>query len=571
MAILELVGIASIFPFMQLVAEPDAITENAWLKWAYERFGFETPRAMLISTGFMVIGLLAISKGVALFTSWWQHKYSWDVAHQLCIRLLDNYLNRPYSYFLTKNTSELFSNLILEVSQFTASVLIPLLELLSQAMIIVLIFFMLLVVNTKIALLVSLVLGASYGLVYFGRRHFLSRMGEERIDVNLRRFKSMNEALTSIKTSSVYGAKGFFFKRFEEASREHASIHPKVHLIVSAPKYMIEVLAFGSILGIVVFLLMQGQDLQAILPLLSLYALAGYRLLPALQRVFSAAATVQHAYPVVQKLYVDLRVKPNTNLEGTVTSALAPFSQSLQLKNITFYYEGTTQAVLSNVKVLVPKGETIAFVGTTGSGKTTLVDLIVGLLYTQEGQILIDGVPLEPGNAASWQQQIGYVSQDVFLFDDSIKRNLAIGVQDEHIDMERMEKAAQIANIHTFITTELPEGYETIVGERGVRLSGGQRQRLGLARALYRNPSVLVLDEATSALDGITEQAVIESIKKIASDLTIIIIAHRLSTVRHADCIYVLEAGKITEHGSYDSLLETSVLFREMAQFPEAN
>ncbi|MCL4171038.1 UNVERIFIED_CONTAM: hypothetical protein GTU68_045687, partial [Idotea baltica] len=207
----------------------------------------------------------------------------------------------------------------------------------------------------------------------------------------------------------------------------------------------------------------------------------------------------------------------------------------------------------------------------TGSGKTTLVDIIVGLLPPGQGQLLIDGQALEVATAPHWQKQIGYVSQDVFLFDETIRANIAIGVKEEDIDKTRLERVAKMANIHDFIHAELPAAYDTVVGERGVRLSGGQRQRLGLARALYRQPSLLVLDEATSALDGITEQAVIESIKQIADELTIIIIAHRLSTVRHADCIYVLQSGRIIERGTYDELMETSLLFRKMAQVPEIN
>lgn len=571
MAVLELGGIASIFPFMQLVAEPEAISTNAWLAWMYEAGGFETPRAMLTAAGLGVITLLAVSKASALFTSWWQHKYSWDVAHALCTRLLRNYLNRPYSYFLNKNTSELFSNLILEVSQFTAGVLVPILELITQMVVVVLIFLLLLLVNVKIALTVSIVLGTSYGLVYLGRRHFLSRIGEERVEVNLKRFKSMNEALTSIKTSRVYGSQGFFYNRFEAASREHSSIHPKVHLIVSAPRYIIEVFAFGSILAIVVLLLMRGEELQGILPLLSLYALAGYRLLPALQRAFSAAATIQHSFPVVNKLYTDLQYIPTDNLELEGNATVIPFEKEIKLQQLSFQYDDTEQAVLHDLNVHIRKGQTIAFVGSTGSGKTTLVDIIVGLLPPGQGQLLIDGQALQVGTAPHWQKQIGYVSQDVFLFDDTIQANIAIGVKEEDIDKTRLERVAKMANIHDFIQTELPAAYDTVVGERGVRLSGGQRQRLGLARALYRQPSLLVLDEATSALDGITEQAVIESIKQIADELTIIIIAHRLSTVRHADCIYVLQSGRIIERGTYDELMETSLLFRQMAQVPEIN
>lgn len=571
MAMLELVGIASIFPFMQLVADPSAITENEWLSWIYQEMGFQSTRGMLIGAGLGVLLLLAVSKASALWISWWQHKYAWDVAHQLCSRLLRNYLNRPYSYFLNKNTSELFSNIILEVSQFTAGVVVPLLELITQLVVVVFIFVLLLLVDIQIALTVSLMLGGSYGLVYLGRRHFLSRIGQERVALNMERFKSMSEALTSIKTSRVYNAQGFFFQRFVQASREHSDLHPKVHLVVSAPRYLIEVLAFGSILGIVILLLVNGRAIQGVIPLLSLYALAGYRLLPALQRAFAAAANVQHSFPVVEKLYVDLQYTPTDNLLLEEETYRMPFRREIRLQNISFQYQADEPSVLQELNLVIPKGAIVAFVGSTGSGKTTLVDILVGLLTPSSGQLQVDDEVLEEGKASHWQKQIGYVSQEVFLFDDTIQRNIAIGVSDEQIDTVQLAKASKMANIYDFITQELPDGFDTMVGERGVRLSGGQRQRLGLARALYREPAVLVLDEATSALDSITEQAVIDAIKKIGKEITMIIIAHRLSTVRHADSIYLMKNGQIIDQGPYDKLVETSALFREMAQVSATN
>jgi ATP-binding cassette, subfamily B, bacterial PglK len=567
MAFLEVVGIASILPFMQLASAPDAVTENTWLLMVYETAGFETPRAMLISAGIAVLILIAVANAFTVFTTWLQHKFAWDVLHQLSTRMLRTYLNRPYDYFLTRNTSELFSNLIIESGQFTGGVLVPFLELVARALVVLVIFALLLVVDPLIALIVSGSLSVAYGVIYLARRRFLTQLGKERVEANLHRFKSMNEALAGIKTSRVYGAQDFFFNRFEKASANHSRIQPRLHLVVISPKYMIEILAFGGIILITLFLLIRNQNLQAALPLLSLYALAGYRLLPALQKAFSAAAILRHSLPVVDKIYEDLhQAVPLSPNPDDAESAVSPFSHSLILDGVTFRYHGADQPVLSNLNVNIPRGQTIAFVGATGSGKTTLVDIMVGLLHPQEGSVRIDHTALFPSNAHTWQQQLGYVPQEVFLFDDTVARNIAIGQEDDKIDQDRLEKAARLANIHSFIATELPAGYHTPIGERGIRLSGGQRQRLGLARALYRKPAVLILDEATSALDNITENVVIESLKTEAGDLTVIIIAHRLSTVRHADRIYLLEGGRIVAEGSYHTLLETSAVFREMAQ-----
>ena len=571
MALLEVVGVASILPFMQLAADPEAVSKNRWLFDLYEAAGFTTFRSMLISTGATVLLFITLANSFAILTIWLQQKYAWRVAHELCARLLRTYLNRPYSYFLRKNTAELFSNLIIEVTQFSIGVLIPFLDLLARAMVTLVIFVLLLFVDPLIAIIVSGGLGLCYLSIYMLRKTSLQKLGGDRVEANLQRFKSMNEALTSIKTSRVFGAQDFFFHRFEKASDKHSRIQPIVQLISVAPKYIIEILAFGGILAVMLYLLIRGENLQTTLPLLSIYALAGYRLLPALQKGFAAAANLRHSFPVVGKLEKDLQSAEQEALIAASKDAVPILQKSVRLKGIKFFYEGESLPVLSNIDLTIHKGQTVAFVGETGSGKTTLVDLLTGLLYPQSGAIYIDDVVMQPSNAASWHRQIGYVPQDVFLFDDTVKRNIAIGLEDAEIDMRRLEWAAQTANIHSFITQELPKGFETTIGERGVRLSGGQRQRLGLARALYRQPGILILDEATSALDSITEHAVIDSLKAAAGSLTVVIVAHRLSTVRHADCIYVLERGKIIQEGPYETLLKTSDVFREMAQLSDTN
>lgn len=571
MALLEVVGVASILPFMQLAANPQAVSDNQWLLEIYGSFGIASFRSILISTGVTVLLFIALANSFAIFTTWLQHKFAWSVAHSLCGRLLRTYLSQPYSYFLRKNTSELFSKLIMEVTQFSIGVLIPFLELVARLVVSVVIFILLMLVDPLVAIVVSGGLGAAYLLVYLFRKGSLRKLGADRVEANLQRFKSMNEALTSIKTSRVYGAEQFFFNRFEKASENHSRIQPVVQLVSIAPRYIIEILAFGGILSVMLYLLITGRNLQTTLPLLSIYALAGYRLLPALQKGFVAAANLRHSFPVVAKLEQDLRmIDPEPHLKDKATP-VPKLTQSIRLEGVAFSYEGESSTVLSDLNLEIRKGQTIAFVGETGSGKTTLVDLLIGLLYPQHGSIRIDDVVLRPSNSTGWQHQVGYVPQDVFLFDDTVKRNIAIGLEDNEINAQQLEWAARTANVHSFITGELAKGYETIIGERGVRLSGGQRQRLGLARALYRRPGILILDEATSALDSITEHAVIDSLKAESGSLTVIIVAHRLSTVRHADQIYVLGKGRIIQQGHYDTLLKTSNVFREMAQLSDTN
>lgn len=566
MALLQVLGIASILPFMQLAAEPEAIQTNKWLNWAYTTFGFESSRQMLIYTGIGVLTLLTLGNAFSAFTTWLQHKFAWDVAHQMATRLLRTYLSRPYRFFLTRNSSDLLNNTLVEVVQVTRGVLLPLTELAARTLVILVIFLLLVLVDPMLAFIVLAVLLAAYGIVYVGVRKLLERLGKARLEANERLFKSLNEVLTGIKIFRVYGAQNFFYRRFEQASEKLIKIHPKVVVITATPRYVIEILAFGSIIGLTIYLLVSNQNLQSALPMLSLYAVAGYRLLPALQAAFTAITKFRHSVPLLDKIHGELTAKYDDNYNIEESDSIPVFSEQLTLNNVSFHYEASSQNVLADINLEIPKGKTVAFVGATGSGKTTLIDLIVGLLEPKNGEVLIDQNQLKPSNASSWQKQIGYVPQDVFLFDDTILRNIAIGQEDNEVDTAQVENAAKLAQIHEFIANELPNGYKTTIGERGIRMSGGQRQRMGLARALYRNPQVMIFDEATSALDGITENAVLEALETIADELTVFIIAHRLATVRHADCIFLLEAGKIVAQGTYDELLESSSVFREMVQ-----
>ncbi len=566
MAILEVVGIASVLPFMQLAANPGELLENKWLSKLYHVFSFDSEQDMLIASGVLVLTLLTISNVFKVFASWLQQKFTWDVSYKLGMRLLRVYLGKPYGYFLTHNSSELLANLVVEVGKVTTGILTPLCELIAQIIVALLIFTLLIIVNPTIALATLSVLGLAYILVYLARKRYLTQLGKERISLNQFRFTHLKELLNGIKTFRVYGVQDFFYRRYDTVSERFSQIQPRVHLVSVTPRHVVEIFAFGGVIVLVLVLISRGQNLQQILPMLTLYVLAGYRLLPALQKVYGSVIKLRHTFPTIEILEKDLQKDVPLQKSASVKHPIGDFSANLKLENVSFYYEDTNTAVISDLSVTIPKGKTIAFVGSTGSGKTTLVDLIVGLLHPKKGHIKIDNHILSVDNTLTWQNQIAYVPQEVFLFDDAAQRNIAIGLYDEEVDIKLVQKVAQVANIHDFISDELPKGYETVIGERGVRLSGGQRQRLGLARALYRQPKVLILDEATSALDSITESAVIDSLRAYSEDLTVIVIAHRLSTVRHADCIYLLEKGRIVAEGNYEKLIQKSEVFREMVE-----
>jgi ABC-type multidrug transport system fused ATPase/permease subunit len=311
------------------------------------------------------------------------------------------------------------------------------------------------------------------------------------------------------------------------------------------------------------YLMAQSGSFASALPIIALYAFAGYRLMPALQQIYGALTQLRFAGPALDALHKDLMslqpAGPNTQQPAM------PLTQAITLNNIVYCYPNAATPALKGISLTIPAKSTVGLVGATGSGKTTTVDLILGLLDAQEGALAIDGQPITDHNKRAWQRAIGYVPQQIYLADDTVAANIAFGIEPEQIDQTAVEKAAKIANLHEFVISDLPRGYATTVGERGVRLSGGQRQRIGIARAMYHNPQVLILDEATSALDNLTEQAVMEAVHNLGHEITIILIAHRLSTVKECDTIFLLEKGELKGRGRFEELAHTSEHFRAMA------
>ena len=563
MGLLEVVGVASILPFMQLMAEPDAIEKSRWLNAIYQFFQFENLRQMLIYSGIGIIALIGVTNLFSIITTWLRYKFSWEIAHHLSVRLLRNYIHKPYNFYLDNNSSQINAYIISEVGSLTGGVIIPIIEIFSRLFMSIVILSMLVFVDPKVAMVMFGGLGGSYLIIYLSQKNYLKRIGVLRINMNLLRYQTLQELMQGIKTVMVYNKRNFFYNRYHEASREFANIQPKYNLLLAIPRSLLEFLAFGSILGVTVYLYTNSGNIQSAIPRLSLYAVAGYRLLPAMQKIFTALAKLRHNYPIVNKLHGDLR-NSHADYKMTETVKALPFIDRILLNKISFKYETATRSIIDELTIDIKKGETIAFIGSTGSGKTTLVDLIVGLLHPSQGQIIVDDTPLTAANLKEWQQGLAYVPQEVFLFDDSVASNITLGVKAAAVNGKQLERATQLADIYDFITGQLPDGFGTKIGENGVRLSGGQRQRLGLARALYKAPSVLVLDEATSALDSITEKSIIESLENLPQDLTTIIIAHRLSTVKHADCIYILDEGKVIAKGTYDSLIDSNKSFQTM-------
>lgn len=567
MAFLEVAGIASILPFMHLVANPDLIQTNEWLRWGYTAGGFSSQRSMLLFTGASVLTLFAVSRVFTAFTIWMIHRCVWLMAHRLCMRLLKNYTVLPYEFFLNQHSSQLLRKVVINVNSFVSGVLLAGSNCLAYSILSVVIFGLLVVVHPTLALATFGIFGGAYTLIHLVHHGFLKRLGQQRLAAVYARLRTFSDAITGMKAIKIDGAAPFFTERFRVASKHFAAIHPKYQLFLITPRFTIELLAFGAVLAAVLYLLSAGNDLSETIPVLSLFAVASYRLLPALTKAFNGAAQLSHHLPVIDDVCSDIQ---HDDRPAKVPSGQAEFAvdfyHQIQLNGIHFRYASTNTDVLCGVDLIIPKHAKIALIGSTGSGKSTLIDLLVGLLLPTEGRLTVDGTVITHQNIASWRQCIAYVPQDVFLYDDTVTSNIAFGIPRRKIDIARVRDAARMAQIDEFIDKDLPEGYETTIGERGVRLSGGQRQRLGLARAFYRKPQLLLLDEATSALDGMTEKAVMIALTRELPDMTVVMVAHRLSTIKDCHRIYLLDQGVIIADGSYEDLMATNRDFRQMVQ-----
>jgi ABC-type multidrug transport system fused ATPase/permease subunit len=545
---LEAAGVASIIPFLALLSDPDAIERSAFLSRAYEVADVETRERFFFLIGALVLVTITLGNATQALTTYALMRFSWMRNHTLSVRLLDSYLHRPYAFFIQSNTAELATNLLSEVQQVVTGIIAQGLQVCARLFFVLLIGLSLFLVDPVSALGVTVAFGGLYGSIYAASRRLHARVGQERLDANTQRFKIATEILAGIKELKVLGLERAQLKSYARPSEIFADRMAMKVITAGMPRYALETLAFGGVLVIVLWLLWAGRPLQAALPVLGLYAFAASRLLPAIQVVFSGVTTIRFH---LASLDVVVRGMEKTLKKGDRDRGELPpmrFSSAVALHNVAYRYPVSERDALAGVSLRIPRGQWVAVVGPTGSGKTTLVDVIVGLLTPTTGELTVDGALLTEPRA--WQKNVGYVPQQIFLADDSVRSNIAFGIPDDEIDQARVEESARIAQIHDFVSGELPHGYDTVVGERGIRLSGGQRQRLGIARALYRRPPLLVLDEATSALDGATETAFLAALRRQLQDRTVVSIAHRLSTTTSFDRVLLLDEGALVAEGT---------------------
>jgi ABC-type multidrug transport system fused ATPase/permease subunit len=568
MGCVETVGVASIMPFMYMLADPAVLERHALLGRAYAALGFADVHGFMIFFGGMVFVVVVgglLFKAVTLYAV---YRFTMMRGYSLSNRMLKGYLFQPYTWFLNRHSASIGANVLGDVGKVTTKSLLPAMKLITYSTVVVGLVLLLVLVRPAVALIAAVLFGGSYLAVYFGVQRYLNRIGAERHDANVARFQITGEALGGIKEVKLLGLERHFLQRFQAPARQVAESDAASTIIGELPRYVLEAVAFGGMLAYVLFLLVSGSDsIATVVPMLAVYAFASIRIFPALQRVYISMTQMRFAKPTLDKLYKDMQAaEANMRaLPPKASGAAVRLNERLALDDIHYAYPAADRPALRGMSLTIPARSTVGIVGGTGAGKTTTVDIVLGLLTPDSGTLSVDGTPITRENLRAWQRSIGYVPQQIFLADDTVSANIAFGYDAAATDQAAVERAARTAELHDFVMRELPDGYATEVGERGVRLSGGQRQRIGIARALYHDPDVLILDEATSALDNLTERAVMDAVHNLGHVKTIVMIAHRLSTVRECDTIFMLEGGRVIASGSYDALLETNRQFRALA------
>ncbi len=563
MAVVEVVGIAAVAAFFALISDPESVASNRWLSTLHHWLGEPDRLDMLAGAGAVLFAIIAFRNIFGALCVWYRLRFLHGMRRDMATRLLQGYLAQPFSFFQRANSAGLTKNITYEINQLVTSYLYSWVTLVADAVTSIAVLILLLWNDPWVTMIAMTALAVLAGGALAALRQRVRTLGVTHRALNESLYKTTAEALGGVKELKVLGREGHFVRLFASVADRFARTAIVYQLLVDLPRYVLEIVVTGGILVLAWVLFARSPDPGQAAATLALFVAALYRLMPVVHRMFSCIAGLNFNRAILNDLSGILADAADADLGARPTPL--PFEQGLRLDDVYYRYAGTQDGTLRGVSLDVPRNAAIALVGPTGVGKTTLVDIVLGLLTPTSGQLLVDGAPVTAESVRAWRANVGYVPQTIFLLDDSIRRNIALGVPDDEIDEARLVEAVQAAHLQAFVG-DLADGLDTVVGERGIRLSGGQRQRIGIARALYARAGVLVLDEATSSLDGITETVVEQAIADLHGQLTVITIAHRLTTVRHCDVIHVMEAGRIVASGSYSDLMRENETFRRMAR-----
>lgn len=552
-SVLELCGVSIFMPFVNIIMSPDYIQNNEILNWTYQLGGFTNAKGFEIFLCIVIIAIYIIKNIYLILQKNVTYSFSFRIQKELATKLLDSYMKQPYTFHLRKNVAELQRALQEDVANFCQFVM-QAMELVAEVSVCVLIGIYLLTVSKTITIVVvGLLLICVFGFGV-GTKRLSTGLGKDCQIYKAKIYQWINQSMGGIKEVKILNREKYFLESYNTYYAKYAKALQILRLIGMIPKYIVEAVCMtGLLLAIIIKILFGEADMIFFVPQLTVFATAAFRLLPSVGRINGYLTQMLSALPSIDLVYHDLKevedYQESLHLNNGPEFA---FSGQIQVKGVTYRYPDGVEDIVRNVDLTVHKGETVGFVGPSGAGKTTMVDIILGLLQPVEGNVIVDGIDIY-SNLSCWHKQIGYIPQTIYLADDTIRANVAFGVRANEIDDAAVWHAVEQAQLDDFIRS-LPEGIDTYVGDRGVRLSGGQRQRIGIARALYHNPEVLVLDEATSALDNETELAVMEAIEKLQGHKTILIIAHRLTTIKNANVIFEVENGSVERKNKQEVL-----------------
>ena len=567
MSLLEVASVMAFGPFMALVGNLEQLDKEGLMTDLFTASGLEDSVDFLIAMAFVVLGLLIISAAVSMYTLWVLSVYGEKVGASLSSRLYQHYLNQNWLFHTTNNSSQLTNKISIECKRITDSIINPFMQMNAKLVLVFVMAISILIYNPIVAIVGSSIFSFAYFFIFSRMKSTFEKNATDISNSHNFRFKLMGEGFGGIKDTLLLGRQVLFTDNFKSASRVLARALGKNLALSQVPKYAIELLAFGMVIFMVIFLLVDSEgDIGTILSILAVFSLAGLKLLPAFQQIYFSASAIRGNLAAFENLKDDL-YSSSTNFGVTRTDSKQRISlkKEIAMKNISFNYPNSDEPILKDISLKISANQVIGIVGPSGSGKSTLLDIFLGLLKPSSGQLLIDDKPLNTENSRMWQNNIGFVAQDIFLADTSIRENIAFGLPVENINNDELKKATLMAHLDQLLES-LPNGVDTTVGERGVQLSGGQRQRIGIARALYSDPEVLIFDEATSSLDGITERVIMDAIHDFSGSKTIIVVAHRLATVKRCDGIYLLESGAIIDFGPYDDLIKRNKRFKQMTE-----
>ena len=567
-ALMEVIGVGAIPAFVGVISMPDRLLENQYVRYVYDALGMQSTQDMLFWAALGLIVVYLVKNAYLGFLTYIKARYTSNRQVTLSNRLFRAYLHTGYTFHLQRNTSELLRNTKSEAGAITSGALMPLLVLIMEFITLIMIFVLLFVVEPMVTIVAFGVLGSVTYLFFKATKKKIDWYAKEEQRHRKVSIQAVNQGLGGVKDAKILGREKFFIDVFEESTWFKARAAQFKAVVSALPRLFLETVAVFGMLGVSAMLVAQGRATETIIPTLALIAVAIVRLMPSFTKISSNFASLKWGERALAVVYDDIRdleakEREFRRKQAEGLSKPLPFEHDLRLENVSYSYPNSAESALVDVSLTIPKNASVGFVGPSGAGKTTIVDVILGLLEPSTGRILVDGVDIQD-RVANWQRKIGYIPQTIYLTDDTIRKNVAFGLDDDEIDDQLVWEAIDAAQLRELVDS-LPDGLDTIVGERGVRLSGGQRQRVGIARALYHKPQVLVMDEATSALDNQTERHIVDALDNIRGSRTMIMIAHRLSTVQNCDTLYYLDEGRLKAQGTYEELLATTPEFAAMA------